>query len=138
MQFSIESRVSIEYINPTVQHCIISISDSSAERASPAYNNLTSDILYMTFDDIDVAKQGLVLFNEDHADKILQFFQRYRDEVDLFIAHCNMGMSRSPGVIAALQRIQTGEDDIWFKTKTPNRLVYRTILERAYDTNLIT
>ncbi len=138
MKFQVEDRGSILSIDPTVPHCIISISDTLEDRADPAVNDLTRDVLFLNFHDTNVPKHGMDLFTEPQAQEILRFYERYKGEVELFIAHCNAGMCRSPAVIAALQKIHTGNDDVWFRTKTPNSLVYRTILETAYERGLLT
>jgi hypothetical protein len=39
-------------------------------------------------------------------------------------------------VAAALQRLETGNDQRWFDTKRPNILVYRLILDEGYARNL--
>lgn len=138
MKFQVEDRGSIGSINPQVPHCIISISDTRADRADPATNDLTLDVLFLAFHDTDVPRPGMDLFTPEQAREILRFYERYKGEVGLFVAHCNAGMCRSPAVIAALQKIHTGNDDVWFRTKTPNSLVYRTILGEAYDCGLFT
>lgn len=138
MKFQVETRGSIEHIDPTVPHCIISISDTRAERADPKTNDLTRDVLFLAFHDTNVPRPGMDLFTNQQAIEVLKFYERYKGEVGLFIAHCNAGMCRSPAVIAALQKIHTGNDDIWFRTKTPNSLVYNTILGQAYDHGLLT
>lgn len=137
MRFNVETVGSIGNINPTVPHVIISISDTVAERAEPATNDKTLDVLFLAFHDADKPGIGVDLISPVHVNQILNFYLRYRDEAELFIAHCIAGQCRSPAVIAALQKIETGNDDIWFRTKTPNRLVYRMILEAAYERGLI-
>lgn len=136
MNFQVETRGSITRIDPKVPHVIISISDEAGDRAEPATNDLTLDVLFLDFHDINASREDMTLFSEAHAKKILDFFQRYRNEASLVIAHCTAGMSRSPAVVAALQKITTGNDDVWFKTKTPNSLVYNTVLGLAHDRGL--
>jgi predicted protein tyrosine phosphatase len=134
MNFKVLSRGEVERPNAEKDpHIIISISDTVAERADVKDNPNTLDVLFLAFHDIDYAREGFDLFSESQADEILTFFQRYRKEAKTIIAHCNMGQCRSPGVIAALQRIEIGNDSEWFKRKTPNRRVYSLILGRAYD-----
>lgn len=47
------------------------------------------------------------------------------------------GKSRSPAVAAAITKIKGGDDSHWFRVKTPNALVYRTLLNRAFERNEI-
>lgn len=133
VKFQVENRGSISSINPSLKHVVISISDPEQGKANVAETEHLRDILFLEFHDINRATSDMILFDESHADQILKFFDRYKGEVDLVIAHCNAGMSRSPAVVAALQKILTGDDSVWFKSKTPNSLVYRTILETYHS-----
>lgn len=73
-----------------------------------------------------------VLFSDAMADEVLDFYQHAKENgCEVLFVHCAAGMCRSPATAAALQKIESGEDHIWFATKRPNMLVYRTILERA-------
>jgi hypothetical protein len=51
------------------------------------------------------------------------------DNVDVFLVHCEVGLSRSPAVAAALRRIYYNHDGRWFGSIFPNRLVYRLLVE---------
>lgn len=133
MKFQVENRGSISSINPSSPHVVISISDPEQGKANVATNSLTKDVLFLEFHDTNVADHGMTLFDRSHAEKILSFIRRYTDEVDLLVVHCNAGMSRSPAVAAALSKIYLGDDSVWFATKTPNSLVYRTILEAYHS-----
>lgn len=51
-------------------------------------------------------------------------------DVDQLIIHCNMGVSRSPAVAAAIKKALTGSDDEFFDGKfVPNMVVYYTVLK---------
>ena len=52
-----------------------------------------------------------------------------RDQVEVFLVHCQLGLSRSPAVAAALCRIYYDQDGRWFESIFPNRLVYHVLLE---------
>ena len=50
------------------------------------------------------------------------------------LVHCDAGWSRSPAVAAALTKSLLGQDDSHlFKAKSPNMLVYRTLLNVYYE-----
>ena len=49
------------------------------------------------------------------------------------VLHCDAGMSRSPGLAAALSKVLVGDDTEFFKRYRPNMRVYRTLLERYYE-----
>jgi hypothetical protein len=48
--------------------------------------------------------------------------------VDVFLIHCDVGLSRSPAVAAALSRIHYGDDGPWLELDSPNRLVYDVLV----------
>ena len=75
------------------------------------------------------------IFDRSHARQILDFANLYWPRASSFLIHCEAGLSRSPAVAAALLYIHYGRgSDAWyFNTKTPNMLVYRTILKEYYD-----
>ena len=73
------------------------------------------------------------LFSRGHARLILGFAKALGTSVEAIVVHCEGGLSRSPGVAAALQKIMEGDDTEWFKSKTPNSLVYSLILEEATE-----
>ncbi len=136
MKFQIEDRGSILKINPRVPHVIVSISDTPDLRQEPATNDFTRDVLFLEFHDIHEPTNGFQLFTEAQAVQVINFYTRYRSDAELMIAHCSAGMSRSPGIIAALQKIHTGDDNEWFKRKTPNSWVYNMVLGTAYERGL--
>ena len=74
-------------------------------------------------------------FSKEQAQAILDFVDWCGDRIEVLMIHCEAGISRSPGVAAAIAHIKGGpgseqrffEGDFW-----PNHLVYRTILEEKY------
>lgn len=75
-----------------------------------------------------------ILFNPEMANDVLDFYtDMVEKNVEIMFVHCQAGMCRSPATAAALQKIATNDDHIWFATKRPNMLVYRTILEQAAE-----
>jgi len=85
----------------------------------------------------DSWSNGSRLFTPENADQILDFVEEMWDKVDLFLVHCEAGISRSPAVAAALCKIKHGHDKHYFDNYTPNRLVYRTLLERAVSRGIL-
>ena len=89
-----------------------------------------------------VAKRGYVFadwtdkdegsITENQAHDMLKFVRDHWDKVDDIYVHCHMGVSRSPGVCAALTRIFLNTDDMmWWQNYTPNGVVYGTLLSVA-------
>jgi predicted protein tyrosine phosphatase len=89
------------------------------------------DLLQLAFYDTEFKRESEITFNEEHANKVLDFMDRNWNKVELIMVHCLAGRSRSPGVAAAISRIKYGSDDFWFHNYLPNSLVYRTILNVA-------
>ncbi|MGO8746710.1 MAG: hypothetical protein ACLQNE_12035 [Thermoguttaceae bacterium] len=68
-------------------------------------------------------------FNPALATEILVFVEKMWDKAEAFLIHCEVGLSRSPAVAAALCRIYYDHDGRWFESIFPNRLVYRLLVE---------
>lgn len=88
-----------------------------------AFKNIDNGHCYACTDRINI-----ILFDENRAEQILQFVNKYKNEVDLIVVHCEAGISRSAGVASALSLIYNGTDEYYFKHYLPNTLVYRLIL----------
>jgi predicted protein tyrosine phosphatase len=124
------SREDAESYEPGPNEICISISDPEAEPAdiSPRF----AAVLRLHFDDVNERhEQSDILFAADHARTIADFVDVWPD-AERLIVHCNMGVSRSPGVAlglcdahgwatAALERSHPG----W------NRLVRSTMHQAA-------
>jgi predicted protein tyrosine phosphatase len=85
-------------------------------------------LLRLVFDDI-TQLDTLHSFTPALAAEILDFVASVWDQVDVFLIHCDVGLSRSPAVAAALSRIYYGDDGQWFEMDFPNRLVYDVLVE---------
>jgi predicted protein tyrosine phosphatase len=124
------SREEAETYEPGLNEICISISDPQAVPAgiSPRF----AAVLRLQFDDItERGVESDILFAADHARAITDFVDMWPD-AERVVVHCNMGVSRSPGVAlglcdahgwatAALERSHPG----W------NRLVRSTMRQAA-------
>lgn len=120
---------------PNQPWAVISICEK-AEFPTINQNDQLVDRLNLQFHDIDEAAQGEILFNEDHAAQILDFYERMAEaEVSVIYVHCLMGQCRSAAVAAALEKALYGDDNKYFGRGPyrPNMRVYRTILNLAAD-----
>ena len=84
-------------------------------------------LLRLVFDDItqpDTPRS----FTPALAAEILDFVTSVWDKVEVLLIHCDVGLSRSPAVAAALSRIYYGDDGPWFELDFPNRLVYDVLV----------
>lgn len=123
------SREEAERYEPSPNEICISISDPDAEPAN--VSPLFVAVLRLRFD--DVTERGVpadILFGPHHARAIVAFLDKWPGAKRVMV-HCNMGVSRSPGVAlglcdlhgwatAALERSHPG----W------NRLV-RTVMSQS-------
>lgn len=141
--FEIHNRSEIEWIDPPVEHIIISISDSDEARPAVAENDQCRGILKLSFHDADQeVVEGFPgkfrIMAEQDGDAVLDFVAKH-DEVELIIVHCDGGHCRSPATAAALALIFNGRgrDQTFFDRFLPNRHVYRTILDAAVRRGLL-
>ena len=110
---------------------IISISDIDKDRIVFPVNSDILDILSLTFEDWDDPDDKACISELD-AEKIMNFVKRWNSknyDVNLYV-NCEAGQSRSAGVAAAISKFLFGDDSWFFKTKTPNMLCYRRVLEQ--------
>lgn len=154
MKLRVMSRRTVETSAPLLEpHAFISIvTPGDPNEARLPTNDRTRGVLRMRFHDLDrwppdgepgvlllgsetgPTKVPIALFCEDQAEQIIAFVKGLLRDPGLaehlvLIVHCDAGWSRSPAVAAAIEKGLLGRDDSeWFKRCTPNRLVYRTIL----------
>jgi predicted protein tyrosine phosphatase len=136
MQFFVYSRPGIEGAPPhEAPHVVISITTTPDDEARIPEAPACREILRLSFPDADGSVAGYAegaLFSANDADRIWKLVLRHREEIALVVLHCDAGLSRSPGVAAALAKILEGDDAVFFKRYRPNMRVYRTMLERYH------
>lgn len=80
------------------------------------------------------------LFDEEMAQRIFDFVDGIKDKIDTMLIHCEAGVSRSPAIAAAIDRIYFGEKNVkekYFMKYRPNILVYQTMIALAAKQNRI-
>lgn len=93
------------------------------------------DILNLNFGDYtsdDKDTENETLFSEKQAKDIVEFVDKYKDEVDLFVVHCDAGMSRSGAVGTFLQRYLDVNEKSFKQLNpqiTPNHMVLNMLME---------
>lgn len=92
-------------------------------------------VLYLEFDDTDRLSDHEIAFTLDMARTVWDFVESHK-EVDTILVHCLLGHSRSPAIAAAIDKTYTGDDSKWYKTKVPNRRVFRCMLHVAEERGL--
>jgi predicted protein tyrosine phosphatase len=94
------SREDAEQYVPDTKEICISISDPDAEPAN--ISPLFEAVLRLHFDDLTESRVvSDILFAADQARAITEFLDRW-PQAERVIVHCNMGVSRSPGVALGL------------------------------------
>lgn len=133
MDFVVHSRKRIESVPPPdVPHLVISITTSPLDEARLPATPKCLGILRLAFFDSDLppeedGPEGL--FSQADARRIWDFVLAHRAQVACMVIHCNAGVSRSPGVAAALARVLRGDDAEFFARYRPNSRVYRILLD---------
>lgn len=125
----------LSYTDCSDDKVIISISTPGDEKAVFNPDNRTiKDILYLSFYDVSTETQdifkGYPAMSDDDAIKIKNFVLKWKDKVDTLWVHCDMGMSRSAGVVAGILE-GLGQDNSFIldsKMYYPNLLCYRKTL----------
>ena len=123
---------SLAYDNPEFARSIlISIRSVDSDRAAVAAP--FGDKLFVEFDDVEYAKHGRII-TEEQGKEIAQFVRSHPD-AEVIVCQCEAGISRSAAVAAAILK-GNGQDDMpVFKSKLylPNMLVYRTVLRALME-----
>ncbi len=91
------------------------------------------EILFTYHDDTDHNAPEAISYNQ--AKKITEFINKYKDDVDRMIFHCDAGVSRSAGCAAATMKYLFGSDEPIFNNRKycPNLRCYRLVLNAFYD-----
>ena len=132
MRFDVSSRKMVENYSTEEKHINISIANPKAPRAKLPKLESRVDALFITC--ADSCKVGYKvskgdLFNKSLAEAVWRFVDKYKDEVDLIVVNCELGISRSSGMSAAISKILNGDDMDFFKYFIPNMDVYRKMME---------
>ena len=94
------SREDAERYQPSLTEICVSISDPEAEPAR--ISSRFASVLRLKFHDVTERGEPTdILFDPEHARAIHKFLDEWPD-VDRVVVHCNMGVSRSPGVALGL------------------------------------
>ena len=124
--FEVRSARNAEFFRSDRPWAAIQISHSDDHPTLSEKNRV--GLLRLVFEDIEEAGKP-ESFTPALATEILDFVEKMWDKVDVFLIHCEVGLSRSPAVAAALCRIYYGHDGRWFDSIFPNRLVYQLLIE---------
>ncbi len=139
MKFAITNKIRVQWFSSEQPYAVISI--VSPHDIHPPLMEGYVDVLRLHFMDIDFGIESLneYGFFPEHAKKIIDFTEKNKTRVEMFVVHCNAGISRSSGVAAALSKVYDGDDTWVFENYRycPNMRVYRGILDEAFNRSLI-
>lgn len=99
--------------------------------------------LNLQFHDVDFFKNGeredgRILFSREQAEQVIDFYLNAKARgATVIYVHCLAGQCRSAAIAAALDKIENGDDHIWFRTKRPNMRVFRGVMDVAADKGLL-
>jgi len=124
--FDVRSARNAEFFRSDRAWAAISITSGHGHPVLSEANRV--GLLRLVFDDITQADTPQS-FTPALAAEILDFVASLWDQAEAFLIHCDVGLSRSPAVAAALSRIYYGDDGPWFELDFPNRLVYDVLVE---------
>jgi len=84
------------------------------------------EVLYLSFDDISYESEVDQPFSIADSVRVAELLKRNCSEIDVVLVSCEAGLSRSPGMAAAIEEYYTGDESMYFwdSSKEPNRLVY--------------
>ncbi len=120
--------------NENEKTVIIRINEPDYEVKDLKYKDLFTDILEVSFHDVVKGMKNLddsiVLFNNEHSNKIIEFIKRHKD-ADTFVIHCIAGVSRSSAVGLSLSWILNNSrlEQAILKSKmySPNSFILETM-----------
>lgn len=129
-------------INSTDEHLLFSeleIPDESVV-LSLRFDDITEDTYNEMMEECPeyVSSHKLKLMNKIDARKIVDFVNAFWAKNVRLIVHCDAGVSRSAGVMAAILKYKTGDDSEVFNSKMycPNMWCYRLVLNEFYRREL--
>lgn len=129
MKIAVMSKSGAREFNYDEPWICISISSDPTQFPELHEENLAG-VLRLCFLDVDLHRNSGM--TEEQGLQALEFVDSHIATAKFLLVHCEMGMSRSPGIAAALFKVFTGQNDqFWFERYTPNTRCYNTVLKVA-------
>jgi hypothetical protein len=130
MDLFFRSRFEIETMPLPGPSAVICMADAADQLAPIKDQANVVARLNLIFNDTDSAFQIVQPPKIQHAQEILNFVTQHADVPNL-VAQCQVGVGRSQGVIAALNKIYGADPNPILSRGTYNRTMYRTLLAAA-------
>lgn len=137
MKITVFSRYEIEAIYDKItEPCIIiSIYCPTDTPARIEKTEFVKDILFLAFDDVEEDRTyGCKPMSKEDGVLVRDFVEKFKNEVNEIIVHCDAGVSRSAGVAAAIGKYLNGDDMFIFGRPrySPNLTCYRNTLNAFF------
>jgi len=129
IHISVLDRSSLEKYCEVRPHIVVSVSDPGSIPVTIPDNDRRRAVLRLAFE--DEGNSFSQPFGTGMAREILELVGKHRKRITAIVVGCEMGQSRSAGIAAGLSRLINGKDEYYFKHYSPNRHVYRTLIEAA-------
>ena len=118
-------------------YCLISITDPGSRRIRVRRSSALRAVLDLRFHDAEPTggfklPPDIKLMTEDEAKQIGEFVLKYHDHINALVVHCEQGMSRSPGVGAAIAATLGLDTTPFEREYQPNAYVQELVLD-AFD-----
>jgi predicted protein tyrosine phosphatase len=84
-------------LDPALYNVLIRVTDPRKIFAPLKHTDMYRETLSLQFYDLEDDSTGLYLFNENHLDKLVDFFERHKNCRNMVI-HCDKGESRSAAI----------------------------------------
>jgi len=137
VRFLITNREGIERgVEVDSNYVIVSIHDPERQPARIPQRDELRETLSIAFHDAVPLPgmpdpEGVELISAVQADQIVAFAMKWAPQIGTIVCHCEQGMSRSPGVAAALCRAMGQDDSFFFAEYQPNDYVRQMVLAAA-------
>lgn len=114
------------------KHIVISITSAADEEIVLPHNISRVSQMFLKFDDVQDIDSRFIYFDRSMAHNILQFVEKYINQISLIVVQCQAGISRSVAIASALSKIINFSDDAIFTSGIPNMFVYTTLLDQLF------
>ena len=110
-------------LNPGTYNVLIRITNPNSQFPLLKFEHIYRDILLLKFYNLDDENSDLYLFNQNHLEKLIDFFQKHTHCLNMVI-HCDEGISRSAGVAVG-----------WFLFKDIKSNIYKLYHDKIHYPN---
>lgn len=118
-------------LDPALYNVLIRVTDPRKSFPHLKHPESFRDVLSLQFYDLEDDSTGLYLFNDNHLERLLEFFARNRNCRNMVI-HCDRGESRSAAIAVGWFLYNDTKSSIYKIYHNPNYFPNRRIVEAFY------